>query len=153
MDRLGKKLLIAAVVAMATFGPAISLAGGAQGLGATQPAQADVSTNPQFHVYEWLRNGVAYVQVNDATGNVLMAVATGGGEVLVLPVGQPDAVQVVAPSINTAGAVVYADGAVLIRQVSTGYVVSASGLSPATTTSTAPLSAACGNPADCSQNP
>lgn len=154
MDRVIRKFFLGMAMALVVAAPGIALADGAQGLGLAQPSQADVSTNPQFHVYKWVRTGVTYVQVNDTAGNVQLAIATGGGEVLVLPIGQPDAVQVAPASENTNGAVVYSDSGVLIRQVSSGYVVSAVTSSASSTSSFSPtVQADCGNPADCSQNP
>jgi ribosomal protein L11 len=35
----------------------------------------------------WMRSGVKYIQINDAAGNVLVAVATANGTILSLPMG------------------------------------------------------------------
>lgn len=151
MERAVRRLLIGMLVAAMAFAPMLAVAGGVAGLGSSQPNQVDVSTNPQFHVYEWVRNSVLYVQVNDAAGNVQFAVATGGGEVLVLPIGSPDAVQVLASSANTDGTVVYSDSNILIRQVTGGYAVSAAPAAPASSPATVQTMAICSNPSDCSQ--
>lgn len=59
----------------------------ATGLGQSWPNAADVSTNPNWHVYVFVLNGVKYIQVNDLNGNVHAAVGTAGGTSIVLPVG------------------------------------------------------------------
>jgi hypothetical protein len=58
-----------------------------KGLGQSWPNAPDVSASPQFHVYVFSREGVRYVQVNDLNGNVLAAVGSAGGEIIVLPIG------------------------------------------------------------------
>ncbi|HEX5306096.1 MAG TPA: hypothetical protein VFW82_08425, partial [Dyella sp.] len=57
------------------------------GLGQSWPNTTDVSTNPYWHVYVFEKDGVRYVQVNDTNGRVHAAIATAGGQVLVLPIG------------------------------------------------------------------
>ncbi|WP_164931714.1 hypothetical protein [Dyella sp. M7H15-1] len=86
----------------------------------------DVSANPQFHVYRWNLSGVAYVQVNDIAGNVLVAFAAGGGQVLVLPIGNPANVSVVSPSVNAAniGSTVYNTATINVTQRSGVFSVS-----------------------------
>ncbi|HEY9133124.1 MAG TPA: hypothetical protein VIM98_15330, partial [Dyella sp.] len=57
------------------------------GLGQSWPNSQDVSNNPNYHVYVFVRDGVRYLQVNDSAGKVRGAVATAGGQFLVLPLG------------------------------------------------------------------
>lgn len=90
------------------------------GLGSAWPTDAhDVSRMPGFHAYAWVKSGVKYVQVNDAAGNVLMAIATAHGVFLPLPMGRNakslKTLPVGAPA-NTpvTGITVYQDPSVLI---------------------------------------
>lgn len=57
------------------------------GLGQSWPNATDVSLSPHYHVYLFVRDGIRYIQVNDANGTVRGAVATAGGQTLVLPIG------------------------------------------------------------------
>lgn len=57
------------------------------GLGQSWPNATDVSANPHWHVYVFDKDGIRYVQVNDLNGGVHGAIATAGGQVLVLPIG------------------------------------------------------------------
>jgi hypothetical protein len=59
----------------------------ASGLGQAWPNAADVSANPNWHVYVFVLNGIEYVQVNDLNGTVHAAIGTVGGTTIVLPVG------------------------------------------------------------------
>jgi hypothetical protein len=59
----------------------------ATGLGQSWPNAADVSTNPNWHVYVFVLNGIKYIQVNDLNGTVRAAVGTASGTSIVLPVG------------------------------------------------------------------
>src|ERR1700761_3516073 len=59
----------------------------AAGLGQAWPNAADVSANPNWHVYVFVLNGIEYVQVNDLNGTVHAAIGTVGGTTIVLPVG------------------------------------------------------------------
>ncbi len=95
-----------------------------RGLGSHWPNSPDVSRSADFHAYRWTDvRGVAYVQINARDGQPLGAIAVGGGEVLVLPVGEtPVAVQG-ASSTPVEGTVVYDDGAVSVSAESSGLVV------------------------------
>ena len=59
----------------------------ATGLGQAWPNAADVSANPNWHVYVFVLNGIRYIQVNDLNGTVHAAVGTANGTSIVLPVG------------------------------------------------------------------
>ncbi|KAF1008682.1 MAG: hypothetical protein GAK28_01110 [Luteibacter sp.] len=52
------------------------------GLGSSWPNATDVSASPQYHVYRFERDGIRYIQINDATGTVRGAVAYIGGQIL-----------------------------------------------------------------------
>lgn len=82
-----------------------------RGLGTTWPNAADVSRSVQFHAYRWDANGMKYVQINNASGNPVMALAVAGRQVLILPIGNPDVVQVLASKpASSGGQVIYDDG-------------------------------------------
>nr|WP_199039059.1 hypothetical protein [Dyella sp. ASV24] len=93
------RLLSRAVLAvsLATLTGAALAAAPATGLGQAWPNATDVSTNPHFHVYVFALGGINYIQVNDANGNVLGSVGTGGGQFITLPIGR-FAQQVTTPS-------------------------------------------------------
>lgn len=59
----------------------------AAGLGQSWPNAADVSSNPNYHVYVFVLNGIKYIQVNDLNGTVHAAVGTANGTAIVLPIG------------------------------------------------------------------
>jgi hypothetical protein len=66
-----------------------------QGLGEEFPAARDLSRSENFHVYRFLKDGIAYVQINRLDGTVLTAVALAGQASFFLPVGELPASQVV----------------------------------------------------------
>ena len=86
------------------------------GLGQSWPNATDVSASPYYHVYLFERGGVRYVQINDAAGTVLGAIALGGGDVLDLPIGVDADHWTSAPAGTTAvaGEPVYRDDEVAI---------------------------------------
>jgi len=154
VQRMTRKLLAAATIAavLAAGTPASALAQTAPGLGSSQPNTPDVTANPQFHVYRWNMNGVTYVQVNDIVGNPVLAFgAAGNGQVLVLPVGNPASVTVVAPAANasTAGATVYKTATLVVTQTASGFAVSNAGVAPQTQVQ----AAACQDPGECTGAP
>jgi hypothetical protein len=59
----------------------------ATGLGQAWPNATDLSSNPNWHVYVFVLNGVKYIQVNDLNGVVHTAVGVANGNGTVLPVG------------------------------------------------------------------
>lgn len=65
------------------------------GLGQSWPNAADHSLSPHYHVFVFVKDGVRYIQVNDSVGQVRGALATAGGQILVLPIGA--GAQVVTP--------------------------------------------------------
>lgn len=58
-----------------------------QGMGTVAPTTADRSISPRWHVYTFVKDGIEYVQVNDAAGRVRAGVAAAAGVHLVLPMG------------------------------------------------------------------
>jgi hypothetical protein len=89
----------------------------ASGLGQSWPNVADVSANPNWHVYVFVLNGIEYVQINDLNGTVHAAIGTAGGTTIVLPVGV-DAQNVTtsqSSGTSTSGTVtVYSDAATTV---------------------------------------
>lgn len=57
------------------------------GLGQTHPIAVDQSVDPAWHVYQFQRAGMNYVQVNDRNGIVRAAVGRIDDVIWVLPVG------------------------------------------------------------------
>ncbi len=83
-----RRVLLASMLSLGVSATAFAGTPPATGLGQAWPNAADVSANPNFHVYVFVLGGVKYVQVNDTNGDVLGAVGTAGGQFITLPVGQ-----------------------------------------------------------------
>lgn len=60
---------------------------GGAGLGESFPLSADIAPDPAWQVYEFVRDGVRYVQVNDKIGSVRAAVGRIESTFWVLPIG------------------------------------------------------------------
>lgn len=67
-----------------------------RGLGESFPAAVDLAADTAWQVYEFERDGVRYVQVNDATGTVRAAAGRIGGTAWIMPIGT-DADRVAVP--------------------------------------------------------
>ena len=114
-------------------------------LGKAWPNAQDVSHSPRWHVYVFERDGIRYVQVNDAHGRVQGAVATANGAFLVLPMGTADVQTTTFGPADVAprgqkGESVYSDATLQVTMVP-----QASGRSLLTASST------CTDPARCSE--
>ncbi|WP_052689956.1 hypothetical protein [Xanthomonas sp. GPE 39] len=59
----------------------------ATGLGESAPKASDLSLDPSWHIYEFNRDGVRYLQISDLTGTVRAAVGNISGTLWVLPMG------------------------------------------------------------------
>ncbi|WP_237715463.1 hypothetical protein, partial [Xanthomonas phaseoli] len=71
------------------------------GLGERSPsAAANLTLDPAWPIYEFQRDGVTYLQINDASGGVRAVVARIDNAMWVLPMGK-DADRVSVPSANT----------------------------------------------------
>ena len=57
------------------------------GLGDMYPSSVDLASDPQWQVYEFERDGVSYVQINDANGRVRAAAGRIAGIFWVMPIG------------------------------------------------------------------
>ncbi|WNL44903.1 hypothetical protein RKE25_15955 [Dyella sp. BiH032] len=86
----------------------------ASGLGQAWPNAPDLGASPRWHVYAFERDGVRFVQINDAAGRVLGAFATAGGQFLVLPMGTGATLTVDAGAAPATGETVYRDGNVQV---------------------------------------
>ncbi|MDE2155296.1 MAG: hypothetical protein KGJ32_05275 [Xanthomonadaceae bacterium] len=109
------------VMTIACAGPVFAQQQSSTGLGSAWPTDArDVSRMPGLHAYAWVRSGVEYVQINDAAGNVLIAVATANGAFLPLPMGRDATSLETLPAGTssqtpaTGGVTVYQDPSVVI---------------------------------------
>lgn len=86
----------------------------ANGLGQTMPNAADLASDPAWQVYEFERDGIRYLQINDSGNIARAAIGQIGATAWVLPIGR-DADRV---SIQTgmqppvAGRVVYRDDSI-----------------------------------------
>lgn len=85
--RFSRPAVMAGLLALALSTPVLADDPQSNGLGQSWPNAQDVSSSPNFHVYVFVRDGVRYLQVNDATGQVRGAVAAAAGQFLVLPLG------------------------------------------------------------------
>lgn len=59
----------------------------ATGLGDAYPPSTDLASDPEWQVYEFERDGVRYVQINDANGVVRAAAGRIAGTFWVMPIG------------------------------------------------------------------
>ena len=59
----------------------------ATGLGDAYPPGVDLASDPQWQVYEFERDGVRYVQINEANGKVRAAAGRIAGTFWVMPIG------------------------------------------------------------------
>ena len=95
-----RKATLAGLAALCVTSTAFAqTAAPATGLGQAWPNAADVSANPNWHVYVFVLNGIRYIQVNDLNGTVHAAVGTANGTSIVLPVGV-DSQNVTTPAQN-----------------------------------------------------
>ncbi|WWL67579.1 hypothetical protein V4E86_13975 [Burkholderia pseudomallei] len=152
LHQLSRRVLAFGIVAVLGLpGLAVAAEPASTGLGQAWPNAADVSLSPHYHVYVFTRDGIRYIQINDATGVVRGAIATAAGVVLVLPVGM-DAAHVktlhvtsgnATPSTSTRGSTetVYRD-----QTTTLSVTPQTSGALQITTQQ----AATCTNPAECS---
>lgn len=83
----------------------------ATGLGESLPLTSDLSSDPQWQVYAFQRDGVRYLQINDGANTARAAIGQIGATAWVLPIGRDAdrvAIQTAVPS-TVAGRVVYRD--------------------------------------------
>lgn len=81
------------------------------GLGESLPQTSDLSSDPQWQVYAFERDGIRYLQINDGANFARAAIGQIGTTAWVLPIGRDAdrvAIQMGVPS-TVAGRVVYRD--------------------------------------------
>lgn len=84
------------------------------GLGETAPAATNLSTLPAWSVYEFARDGITYLQVNDAQGRVRAGVGRIAETAWVMPMGI-DVDRVSIASSSVLGSVVYSSDDFTVR--------------------------------------
>jgi hypothetical protein len=91
----------------------------ATGLGEAMPKASDLAGDPAWQVYEFQRDGIRYLQINDAANSARAAIGQIGATAWVLPIGRDaDRVTIQADaSPTTAGRVVYRDDMVEVMYV------------------------------------
>ncbi|CTP87057.1 hypothetical protein [Xanthomonas graminis] len=79
-----------------------------QGFGESVPAAINLSTNPTVSIYQFERNGVTYLQMNDPNGQVRGAIGRIENTAWVTPMGKDvDRVSIVDAFDHRRGSVVY----------------------------------------------
>lgn len=81
------------------------------GLGESLPKTSDLSNDPQWQVYEFVRDGIRYLQINDGANATRAAIGQIGATAWVLPLGRDAdhvAIQANSSSVQN-GRVVYRD--------------------------------------------
>lgn len=112
-----------AALSMSSFAHACCPSGGntgpksALGLGQGFPSAANESIDANWRVYNFERDGIHYMQVNDSNGAVRAAVGRIADTMWVLPVGS-DADRVNTDSIGV-GLLIYRDEAIEVRRLQT----------------------------------
>nr|WP_308005914.1 hypothetical protein [Xanthomonas albilineans] len=88
------------------------------GLGESAPKALDLSLDPSWHIYEFKRDGVSYLQISDLTGTVRAAVGNISGTLWVLPMGvDVSRVSLPAKGSDPRGTVVYQTSAFIVRVI------------------------------------
>ncbi|WP_045761427.1 hypothetical protein [Xanthomonas albilineans] len=90
----------------------------ATGLGESAPKATNLALDPAWSIYEFKRDGVSYLQINDLTGTVRAAVGNISGTLWVLPMGA-DVSRVSLPvkGSDPRGTVVYQTSAFIVRVI------------------------------------
>ncbi|WP_254457912.1 hypothetical protein [Xanthomonas sacchari] len=86
-----------------------------KGLGESVPRALNLATDASWRIYEFSRDGVNYVQINDANGVVRAAVGRIGKTLWVLPMGSDVARVSLTASPATPARVVYRSADVVVR--------------------------------------
>jgi hypothetical protein len=82
----------------------------ATGLGESAPRAANLATDSAWRIYEFQRDGVTYLQINDATGVVRAAVGRINETLWVLPMGKDVARVSLSATPAAPGRLVYQTG-------------------------------------------
>ncbi|MBB5944028.1 hypothetical protein GGR64_003633 [Xanthomonas arboricola] len=86
-----------------------------KGLGESVPQALNLATDSAWRIYEFSRDGVNYLQINDANGVVRAAVGRIGKTLWVLPMGSDVARVTVTAAPVVPGRVVYRTADVVVR--------------------------------------
>lgn len=150
LQNLSRRALAFGIAVMGLPGLAVAAEPASTGLGQTWPNTTDVSLSPHYHVYVFTRDGVRYIQINDANGVVRGAIATASDEVLVLPIGV-DAARVKTQHVaaSNASRSTAMDSTETVYRDSTT-TLSVTPLSTGALQITTQQAATCTNPAECS---
>ncbi|MBB4126255.1 hypothetical protein GGR77_001545 [Xanthomonas translucens] len=84
------------------------------GLGEAAPAATNLSVSPEWGVYEFSRDGITYVQINDVQGRVRAAVGLVGDTAWVMPMGI-DVDKVSISSSSVLGSIIYSSEDFTVR--------------------------------------
>lgn len=128
---VARRTLFAALLALGLSGAA-GAASPTQGLGQAWPNATDVSLNPHYHAYTFTSQGITYVQINDAAGNMIGAVGTASGQFIVLPIGNSQSVTTPQQPAAATNATPAASASTVYNNGST--VITATPMSDGTTT-------------------
>lgn len=86
------------------------------GLGESAPVAQNVSADPEWSVYEFARDGIRYLQINDIHGVVRAAVGNVGGVAWIMPMGA-DVNRVVLGTQTTEGEVIYSSEVWVVKLI------------------------------------
>ena len=149
--RRHRPALLAGLFAVALSAHAAAPDVASTGLGQAWPNTPNVSLSQHWMAYRFSQGGVSYIQVNDTSGNVHIAVAYAGRQFMVLPTGS-DGGRVSAlqqpQANNVVGEIVYRDAQVQVTMMpqvgGIGWTISPTMLtSVATQSASAALDAQC----------
>ncbi|WP_307734430.1 hypothetical protein [Xanthomonas albilineans] len=88
------------------------------GLGESAPKAPNLALDPAWRIYEFKRDGVSYLQINDLTGTVRAAVGNISGTLWVLPMGvDVSHVSLPAKGADPRGTVVYQTSTFIVRVI------------------------------------
>lgn len=88
------------------------------GLGESLPKARNLALDPAWRIYEFQRDGVTYLQINDVAGTVRAAVGRINDTLWVLPMGADVARVTLAPkAASTQGSMVYQTSGFVVRVV------------------------------------
>lgn len=86
------------------------------GLGESAPAASNQSMDPEWRVYEFAKDGIRYLQINDSVGTVRAGIGSVSGLAWVMPMGV-DAGRVVVRARSTEGVPVYSSEIGVVRVI------------------------------------
>ncbi|QEN95495.1 hypothetical protein F0H33_09710 [Xanthomonas translucens pv. undulosa] len=111
---LGAAMFASPAIAMACCPGGGSGTPAAKGLGESAPKATNLSADPEWSVYEFLRDGISYLQINDSRGVVRAAVGRIDSTAWVMPMGADVESVAVAPS-SMVGTIIYSSDHFVVR--------------------------------------